>query len=74
MGDKIYLVRRNIKIIRPYNKFNYKKIGPFKILKQIGKVNYKLKLLENIRINLVFHALLLELVLPNAEIFTPELN
>ena len=31
-------------------------------------------MLETIRINLVFYALLLEIVLPNAEVFALELN
>ena len=31
-GDKVYLSRRNIKITRPSDKLNYKKIGLFKIL------------------------------------------
>ena len=37
-------------------------------------MNYKLKLPEAIKINLVFYVLLLELVLPNARTFAPELN
>jgi len=45
--DKVYLLRKNIKIQRPNNKLNFKKIGPFEIEEQIGKVNYKLRLLEN---------------------------
>ena len=31
-GDKVYLLRRNIKITRPSDKLNYKKIRLFKIL------------------------------------------
>ena len=31
-GDKVYLLQRNIKIIRPLDKLNYKKIKLFKIL------------------------------------------
>ena len=37
-------------------------------------MNFKLRLLETIRINLVFHALLLELVPYNVEIFALELD
>ena len=66
--------RRNIKTTRPSDKLNYKKIGLFEILEEVGLVNFKLKLLGTIRINLVFYALLLELVLPNIEIFTLELD
>ena len=60
--------------MRPLDKLDYKKIGLFKILDLIGIVNYKLDLLENIRINPVFHALLLKLVPLNAETFVLELN
>ena len=31
-GDRVYLLRRNVKTIRPLNKLDYKKIRPFKIL------------------------------------------
>ena len=31
-GDKVYLLRRNIKITRPSDKLDYKKIRLFKIL------------------------------------------
>ena len=57
-----------------YNKFNYKKIKPFRILEKISIVNYKLELLEIIRINLVFYISLLELVLLNVKTFAPELD
>ena len=39
-GDKVYLLRRNIKTTRPSDKLDYVKIGPFKIQEQTGKVNY----------------------------------
>ena len=73
-GDKVYLLRRNIKIMRPLDKLNYKKIKLFEIVKEIRLVNFRLKLLETIRINLVFYTLLLELVPYNIETFTPELD
>jgi len=46
-GDKVYLLRKNIKTQRPSNKLDFKKIGPFEIEEQTGKVNYKLRLPEN---------------------------
>ena len=73
-GDKVYLLRKNIKITRPLNKLDYKKIKLFEILEEIRLVNFKLRLLETIRINLVFYILLLELVLYNVKTFTLELN
>ncbi len=65
-GDKVYLLRRNIKTTRPLDKFDYKKIGLFEIKSKIRVVNYLLKLLRHIRIYLVFYVALLELALYNA--------
>jgi hypothetical protein len=42
---------------------DYKKLGLFKINKKIGLVNYKLKLLNIIRIYSIFYISLLELIL-----------
>jgi hypothetical protein len=65
-GNKVYLLRKNIKTKRPNDKLDYKKLGPFKIDKRIGSVNYKLKLPKTIEIYPVFYILLLELVPPGA--------
>jgi hypothetical protein len=59
-GDKVYLLRRNIDTKRPSNKLDHKKLGPFKIDKKIGLVNYKLKLPNTMRIHPIFHISLLE--------------
>jgi hypothetical protein len=72
-GDKVYLTRRNIKTTRPSDKLDWKKIGPFKIEKVIGKVNYRLKLPQHMRINPVFHISLLEPAPQNAPTIAPEL-
>jgi hypothetical protein len=42
---------------------DYKKFGLFKINKKVGLVNYKLKLLNTIRIYLIFYIFLFKLVL-----------
>ena len=60
-GDKVYLSRRNVKTIRLNSKFNYIKIGPFKILRSIKGISFKLDLLDAIRIHPVFHVFLFEL-------------
>jgi hypothetical protein len=58
--DLVYLLRRNIKTIRPNNKLDYKKFGPFKIKRNIKNINYELYFLLTIRIHLIFHISLLE--------------
>jgi len=65
-GNKIYLLRRNIKIKRLSDKLNYKKLGPFKIEKVLSLVNYRLLLLKTMNIYPIFHISLLELASPGA--------
>jgi hypothetical protein len=57
----VYLLRRNIKIIKPSNKLDHKKFGPFKIKRNIKDISYKLHLLLTIRIHSIFHISLLKL-------------
>ncbi|KAK1517986.1 uncharacterized protein CCOS01_12243, partial [Colletotrichum costaricense] len=45
------------------NKLDYKKLKPFKIIKKVLLINYKLELLNIIRYYLVFYILLFKLVL-----------
>jgi len=59
-GDLVYLLRRNVKIIRLSDKLDLKKIGLFKVKRNIRNINFELKLLSSIRIYPVFHFLLLE--------------
>jgi hypothetical protein len=40
--NKVYLIRRNIRIIRPNNKLDYRKFRPFKIIRYIKGINFKL--------------------------------
>jgi hypothetical protein len=65
-GDKVYLLRRNIKLDKLTKKLDAVKLGPFKILRQKGLVNYELELPKRISIHPVFHVSLLELVTPDA--------
>ena len=59
--DKVYLLRKNIKITRLSEKLNYIKIKSFKIVRNIKHISFKLNLLEKIkRKYLVFHVLLLK--------------
>jgi hypothetical protein len=59
-GDKVYLLRKNIKTKRPSTKLDFKKLGPFEILEQIGAVNFKLRLPAKSRLHPVFHVSMLE--------------
>jgi hypothetical protein len=59
-GDKVYLLRRNIKTTRPSEKLDHKKLGPYLIDKKMGPVTYKLRLPEGMGIHPVFHVALLE--------------
>lgn len=70
-GDKVYLLRKNVKTKRPSDKLDFKKIGLFEIIEKLGEVTYRLKILKT-RINTTFYVVLLELVLKNAIIREPE--
>jgi len=60
-GNKIYLLRCNIKMKRLNNKLNYKKLESFRIKKILKLVNYKLILFKIINIYLIFYILFLKL-------------
>ena len=61
-GDKVYLLRKNIKTLRLSNKLDNKKIGPYEINEVIGPINFKLWLPKHMKIYLVFYIALLELI------------
>jgi len=67
-GDKVYLLRRNIRTTRPSDKLDHVKIGPFKIAKKTSPVNYKLELPIGMQIHLIFHILLLEKASANTKL------
>jgi hypothetical protein len=62
VGDRVWLIRRNIKTQRPAQKLDVKRMGPFKILKIVGesKMAFELELPPQMRIHPVFHVSLLE--------------
>jgi hypothetical protein len=64
-GDLVYLLQRNIKIIRFNNKLDHKKFDLFKVKRNIKNISYKLHFLLIIRIYPVFHISLLKLVNPD---------
>jgi len=69
-GDKVYLVRRNIKSDKPSKKLDAVKLGPFKIKKKKGPVSFELELPKNMRVHPVFHISLLEPATPDAMLQT----
>ena len=71
--DRIYFLQKilNTKIIfiqtiRLSNKLNFTKLEPFKIVKVLEPVIYKLNLLDSIKITRIYYILVLKLVDPEA--------
>ena len=60
VGDLVFLDRRHLKTLCPSNKLDAKKLGPFKITRQINPVAFELKLPTSMKIHPVFHVSLLE--------------
>lgn len=60
VGNKVWLLRKNIKTTRPSSKLDFKRLGPFKIEAQINPVAFKLQLPSSFKIHPVFHVSLLE--------------
>ena len=80
-GDKVYLLRKNIDTDRPSDKLDFKKLGPYKILRKKNRLNYQLELPEGSKLFNTFHISLLEpapkdvRINPNAvqpEVISPE--
>lgn len=76
IGDWVYVklkpYRQNTVRLQQYPKLSRRYFGPFKILKRIGEVSYKLELPEAARIHPVFHiSMLKQCVGEPAEQITP---
>ena len=65
-GNKVYLLTKNLKRKKGKNqytkKLDYVKVGLFFVKKQKKPVSYKIDLLKDLKIYLVFYISLLELV------------
>ena len=61
----VWLLRRHIATTRPCAKLDYKRLGPFHIIKRINLVAFRLALPPTFRIHNVFHVSLLELYHPS---------
>ena len=73
--DKVYLLWKNIETTRSSNKLNHIKIESFKIIRNIEKVSFKLKLSKEMQWKYsVFHVLLLESASDNILILKQVLN
>jgi hypothetical protein len=71
----VYLLRRNIKIIRLSDKLDSKKIGLFKIKRNIRDISFEFKLPPIIKIHPIFYISLLEPAHPDIpKGLTPELD
>jgi len=60
VGDKVWLSTRNIHTTSPCKKLDYKRAGPYTVIKIINRNAYKLDLPKTMRINDVFHISLLD--------------
>ena len=59
-GAQVWLLRRNIKTIRPSSKLDVRRLGPYSVIGPVGTSSYRLDLLGTMRIHPVFHVSLLE--------------
>jgi hypothetical protein len=55
IGDKVWLLCRNFKIKRLCDKLDFRRLGPFSVIKQINDVAFRPELPPSIKIHLVFH-------------------
>ena len=59
-GNKVYLLQKNIQTTRPSTKLDHFKIESFRIIRNIKETSFKLDLLTEMRIHLIFHVSLLK--------------
>lgn len=60
VGEKVWILRRNIKTKRPSDKLDDKKIGPYPIKRVINNISYEVQLPYTVKLHPVFHTSLLE--------------
>jgi transposase InsO family protein len=64
-GDRVWLSSKNLRTDRPSKKLDYKRLGPFKVIKRISSHAYRLELPKSMRIHPVFHVSLLRKAEPD---------
>jgi hypothetical protein len=55
VGDKVWLDASDIKTTRPSKKLDFKRLGPFEIIKKVSSHTYKLKLPRTMKNHRVFN-------------------
>lgn len=65
VGDSVWLLNRNITSSRPSKKLDYRKLGPYPIVRQISAVVFELLLPPTLKLHPVFHVSLLEPYIAN---------
>jgi hypothetical protein len=60
VGDRVWLLRRNLKTTRPCDKLDYQRLGPFMISHKIKDVAFRLELPHHMNLHPMFHVSLLE--------------
>ena len=58
--DHVWLLRRNVKTTRPWDKLDFQCLGPFVISSQVNDVAFRLDLPSHMRLHPVFQVSLLE--------------
>jgi len=64
-GDEVWLNAKNLMTERPSKKLDFKRLGPFKVLRKVSDLVYELKLPSSFRIHPVISASRLELAKPD---------
>ena len=59
-GQKVWLLRRNVKTTRPSSKLDVRRLGPFAVIGQVGTSAHRLAPSPSIHVHPVFHVSLLE--------------
>jgi hypothetical protein len=60
IGDKVWLLRCNLKTNRPCDNLDFRRLGSFSVVKKINDVAFNLELPPSMKIHPVFHVFLLK--------------